>query len=136
MGLQFKRRFWEEDEGIYSGITRTDLDIQQIVYPSTGYHSQKGVLVGYFMNLPRNPEFAIAMGKRKPAERLALALEQGSRIHPQYHKEFEAGFSVAWENVRYSKGGWAIWTDEIRNGPAVPDALSTRSRAVSSEATT
>ena len=114
MGLQFKRRFWEEDEGIYSGITRTDMDITQIVYPSSGYQSRKGVLVGYYQNVPTAPELAIAMGARSPAERLAVALEQGSRIHPQYRQEFEHGFSVAWQNVKYSRGGWAIWTDETR----------------------
>ena len=116
IGLQFRRRFWEEDDGIYSGISRTDLDITQIVYPSHGYQSQKGVLIGYYQNLPLAPELAMAMGERMPTERLAIALEQGSRIHPQYHKEFETGFSVAWQNVRYSKGGWAIWSDETRKG--------------------
>ena len=95
MGLQFKRRFWEEDEGIYSGITRTDLDITQIVYPSSGYHSQNGAPIGYCQNSQLTYEPAIAMAKRTPAERLAVALEQGSRIHPQYRTEFESAFSVA-----------------------------------------
>ncbi|MEP7306989.1 MAG: hypothetical protein ABJA98_15850 [Acidobacteriota bacterium] len=30
IGLPFKRRFWEDDDGSYSGISRTDLDITQI----------------------------------------------------------------------------------------------------------
>src|SRR6202035_1356679 len=30
IGLQFKRRFWEEDEAIYGGISYTDMPIQQI----------------------------------------------------------------------------------------------------------
>ena len=30
-GLQFRRRFWEEDEGIFGGISYTDLPIRQIV---------------------------------------------------------------------------------------------------------
>ena len=34
IGLQFKRRFWEEDEAIYGGISFTDLPIQQIAYPN------------------------------------------------------------------------------------------------------
>ncbi len=117
-GLQFARRFWEEDEGIYSGITRTDLDITQIIYPSHGYHSTKGVLIGYYQNSQTEPALAVAMGNRSPAARIALAVEQGSRIHPQYHREFEHGFSVAWQNVKYSQGGWALWTDETRKGDA------------------
>ena len=39
IGMQFKRRFWEEDEQIYGGITYTDLPIWQIGYPSTSYDS-------------------------------------------------------------------------------------------------
>ena len=34
-GLQFTRRFWEEDEHIFGGISYTDLPIRQISYPST-----------------------------------------------------------------------------------------------------
>jgi monoamine oxidase len=113
IGLQFKRRFWEEDDGIYSGITRTDLDITQIVYPSYGYLSKKGVVIGYYQTGP----LAAAMGELKPADRLAKALEQGSQIHPQYKKEFETAFSVSWQNVRYSKGGWAQLSEETRKGP-------------------
>ncbi len=30
IGLQFKRRFWEEDEGIYGGITHTNNQLTQI----------------------------------------------------------------------------------------------------------
>ncbi len=33
IGLQFKRRFWEEDEHIYGGISYTDLPITNIGYP-------------------------------------------------------------------------------------------------------
>ena len=46
-GLQFRRRFWEEDEHIFGGISYTDLPIRQISYPSTGYNAGgKGVLLG------------------------------------------------------------------------------------------
>ena len=47
VGLQFRRRFWEEDERIYGGITHTDLPISTIGYPMTGYfESRGGVLLG------------------------------------------------------------------------------------------
>jgi monoamine oxidase len=45
-GLQFNRRFWEEDEDIFGGITNTNQDITQIWHPSTGYLSNKGVMLG------------------------------------------------------------------------------------------
>jgi monoamine oxidase len=49
IGLQFKRRFWEEDEAIYGGITSTDLPIRNIGYPCSDYGSTgKGVLLGAY----------------------------------------------------------------------------------------
>lgn len=39
VGLEFKRRFWEQDDQIYGGISYTDQAISQISYPSTGYQS-------------------------------------------------------------------------------------------------
>jgi monoamine oxidase len=50
VGLQFKRRFWEEDEQIYGGITYTDLPIGQISYPSSRFFAAgKGVLLGAYI---------------------------------------------------------------------------------------
>ncbi|HEV8396148.1 MAG TPA: flavin monoamine oxidase family protein [Vicinamibacterales bacterium] len=112
IGLQFKRRFWEEDDGIYGGISHTDQDIEQVVYPSTGYLGQKGILVGYYQLNGR--AHATAMGQRTPTERTQVALGQGELIHPQYRKEFETAFSVAWEHVRWNRGGWAQMAPDSR----------------------
>ena len=38
VGLQFSRRFWEEDEHIYGGISYTDQPIRQIAYPNYGFN--------------------------------------------------------------------------------------------------
>ncbi len=103
IGLQFKRRFWEEDHQIYGGATKTDMDITQIVYPSTGFLGKKGTLVGYYLQ----GQSGRPIGEMPPSERLALALEQGGRIHPQYPAEFEHGFSVAWHKVKWNKGSWS-----------------------------
>jgi monoamine oxidase len=110
IGLQFSRRFWEEDESIFGGITKTDQEIAQIVYPSTAYLGRKGVLIGYYQNGAN----AAAMAKRTPAERQETALEQGERIHPQYRKHFENAFSVSWQNVPWSRGGWAQYSPDAR----------------------
>ena len=93
IGLQFKRRFWEQDDEIYGGRSWTDQEVGQIIYPSHGFNSSKGVLVGYCL------DFGRTMRDRAPAERQRLALEQGARIHPQYTTEFETGFSVSWSRV-------------------------------------
>ena len=112
IGLQFKRRFWEEDEAIYGGISYTDLPIQQIAYPNTGFNGTgKGVLLGaYLFGGPNAYEFT-AMS---PAERIAQAVELGGKIHPQYRTEFENGVAVAWHRVPFTLGCAGNWTEKAR----------------------
>lgn len=111
VGLQFKRRFWEEDEHIYGGITYTDLPIRVIAYPNTGYHSAgPGVLLGGYMFGPNAFEFT----SLAPADRVRQAVEYGAQIHPQYKTEFQNGISVAWHRVPWTLGCLGVWTDERR----------------------
>ncbi|MHC5937278.1 flavin monoamine oxidase family protein [Nostoc sp.] len=107
-GLQFRRRFWEEDEKIFGGITWTDQEISQIWYPSEGYLSNKGILVGYYQFDDTK------VGPLTPKQRLALAVEQGSNIHPQYRNEFENGVTVYWPTIPYNLGGWAFYIKDAR----------------------
>ncbi len=53
IGLQFKRRFWEQDDEIYGGRSWTDQDVGQLIYPSHGFGGSKGVLVGYYLDFGR-----------------------------------------------------------------------------------
>jgi monoamine oxidase len=110
IGLQFKRRFWEEDEGIYGGITHTNNQLTQIFYPSYDYLSGKGILIGYY----NFNEKAVATGNLSYDEREQLALDKGSLIHPQYRQEFETSFSVSWHKTKYNLGGWALYSQEER----------------------
>jgi monoamine oxidase len=88
IGMQFKRRFWEQDDEIYGGRSWTDQEVGQIIYPSHGFGGSNGVLVGYYL------DFRGTMRKRAPEEIQRLALEHGTRVHPQYPAEFENAFSV------------------------------------------
>jgi monoamine oxidase len=110
IGLQFGRRFWEQDDQIFGGTTRTTLDITQIVYPSAGYLSKKGIVIGYYIN----GQGAAAVGELSPAERLKKAMDEGGQIHPQYASAFEHAFSIAWQKVAYSQGGWAQFNEAQR----------------------
>ena len=112
VGLEFKRRFWEEDERIYGGVTYTNLPIQQISYPSYGYlRNGPGVLLGaYAVNSTNSYSFS----SMTPSERVRVALELGSQIHPQYKKEFLNGFSLAWHRVPWMLGCRALWNDTLR----------------------
>ena len=111
IALQFKRRFWEQDEAIYGGISYTDLPIDRIAYPSHGYGTAgKAVLLAAYTFGPNAYEFT-AMS---PAERIRVALDFGSQVHPQYKAEFDQGFSVGWHRVPYTMGCAGAWSDDAR----------------------
>ena len=109
-GLEFKRRFWEQDERIYGGISYTDLPIEMISYPSGGLFT-KGpavLLGGYTWDDAQAFEF----NAMQPEDRVKWAVEFGSRIHPQYPQEFNSGVSVVWHKVPWVLGCFGIWRDK------------------------
>lgn len=111
VGLEFKRRFWEQDEQIYGGISVTDQPITQVSYPSHGYQSDgPAVMLGAYMFGEPAYEFA----GMDPDERVQAAIEQGSRIHRQMRDEFKSGASVAWSRVPWTLGCCGIWSEETR----------------------
>src|SRR3954463_12126721 len=80
VGLQFKRRFWEQDDQIYGGHTYTNQPNSIIGYPMWDYFSKgKGVLLGaYTFGQP-----AFIAAAKAPEDRIKDALECGAQIHPQ-----------------------------------------------------
>ncbi len=111
IGLEFKRRFWEEDEQIYGGITFTDLPISVMSYPSHGYFSAgPAVVLGGYMFGPAAYDFA----GMEPAERVRAAVAQGAQIHEQYPEEFANGVGVAWSRMPWTLGCCSMWSEEAR----------------------
>lgn len=112
VGLQFKRRFWEEDEHIFGGISYTDLPIAQISYPSTNFNlGGKGVLLGAYT---WNTAASYELSSLSAADRVKQAVELGAQIHPQYKDEFENGVSWAWHRSPFTLGCAGDWTPEAR----------------------
>jgi monoamine oxidase len=111
VGLEFKRRFWEQDDVIYGGISYTDLPINSISYPSTNFGDKgPGVLLGAYAFGPTAFEFTA----KSPKERVEAAVQYGSRIHPQYLEEFSNGVAVGWHRVPWAHGCYGTWTTESR----------------------
>lgn len=100
IGLQFSRRFWEEDDRIYGGISWTDQPINEVYYPSHGFFQPKGVLIGYYMFGPASDQVT----QMTPEARIEYALSQGESLHPQYRATFENAISVNWNTVPHIKG--------------------------------
>ena len=127
VAFEAKRRFWEEDERIYGGISWTTQDITQIWYPSTGLQTPRGILVGaYIWTASIGETFA----RLSPRERLELALAQGEKLHPTYrggHAPWRLGLLgkdtvLGGGMVRMDAGGEAVSLSGAAGAgwPAVP----------------
>jgi monoamine oxidase len=112
VALQFKRRFWEEDDGIYGGVSWTDGPIRLISYPSNDLARKgRGILLGAYLFGGPN---SFAYSAMSSVQRIETALQFGARVHPQYRAEYENGISVAWHRVPFSMGCSGLWTDAKR----------------------
>jgi monoamine oxidase len=111
VGLQFRRRFWEQDESIFGGVSFTDLPNALIGYPNTGYFSDgPGVLLGAYTFGPNSYQYAAL----PPEDRIRNTVQYGRQIHPQYEAEFQHGVAVAWHRVPWTLGCAGHWSDELR----------------------
>jgi monoamine oxidase len=102
MGLQMKRRFWEEDDRIFGGHLYSNLPFGEFSYPSNGYFGQKGVLLGFYGNGHMSDVVDMPVNAR-----VDHVLTHASKVHPQIRKEFESAYAVFWEKVQYSLGAFS-----------------------------
>lgn len=103
MGLQMRRRFWEDDDRIFGGHLYSNLPIGEFSYPSNDFFTQKGILLGLYSN-GRVGNLQEAPVK----ERVEHVLTHASKVHPQIRAEFESAYAVWWPRVKYSLGGYAM----------------------------
>ncbi|MGI4793897.1 MAG: flavin monoamine oxidase family protein [Janthinobacterium lividum] len=112
VGLEMKRRFWEQDNQIYGGHSFTSQSISQISYPSYGFFKKgPAVVLGAYAG----GAAAYAFGGMTPEQRVEEALKQGSVFHPDsYRKEFMNGTAVAWSRVPWIAACASSWRDDLR----------------------
>ena len=103
--FQFRRRFWEDDDGIFGGGTVTDLPIRVVYYPDHGRETGRGVVLASYTW----SEDAQRWGSLSPADRLTQALEDLAEIHPQAIEEFEVGASKMWHDDEFAGGAFALF---------------------------
>jgi monoamine oxidase len=109
LGIEYGRRWWEEDLRIYGGITNSNLDTVNTWYPSYGFHGDRGTVISYY-NTGAN---ANTYGALTPPARLQRAVAQGTKIHGDvYGKDIEASFSVNWMGTKYSEASWISWPSQ------------------------
>jgi len=106
--FQCRRRFWEEDEGIFGGGTLTDRPVRNIYYPEHGRETGRGVLIASY-TWAQDAERWQSLSE---ADRITQALENVAEIHPQVKKEFEVGVSHMWHDDEFAGGAFALFEPE------------------------
>ena len=59
-------RFWESDDNIFGGLAWTDKLNENVMYPSGGYNSPKGVLVGGLCRRLDSPGQSAGLRRAQP----------------------------------------------------------------------
>jgi len=103
--FQCRRRFWEDDEGIFGGGTVTDLPIRVMFYPDHGRETGRGVILASYTW----SEDAQRWGSLSAADRICQALDDVKEIHPQIADEFEIGVSKMWHDDEFAGGAFALF---------------------------
>jgi monoamine oxidase len=106
--MQFRRRFWEQDDGIYGGGSVTDMAIRNVYYPDHGRQSGRGVVLASYTW----SEDAQRWGSLAPDDRITQALENLAVLHPQAPHEFECGASKMWHDDEFAGGAFALFDPE------------------------
>jgi len=104
-------RFWESDERLYGGLAWTDRLNENVIYPSSGINSAKGVLVAAYVagwTHQDNPQRFAALSHE---ERLRISRESIEALHPGKSRLLSKGVTVGWGLVPWSEGVGAIGPD-------------------------
>jgi monoamine oxidase len=103
--LQFRRRFWEDDDEIFGGGSVTDLAVRNVYYPDHGRDTGRGVVLASYTW----GEDAQRWGSLTPEDRLVQALEDVTRIHPRAAEDYEVGASKMWHDDEFAGGAFALF---------------------------
>jgi monoamine oxidase len=102
------RRFWEQDYGIYGGISWIKGITNMVWYPSAGLFDDQGVVLGAYTSGVNGSK----MAAHPLARQFELTREVIERLHPGRGRELRRPLGVAWAKVPYSLGEAAHWRPE------------------------
>ena len=103
-------RFWEDDN-IFGGLAWTDRLNENVMYPSEGIGSAKGVIIGAYCAGWTHQDTPDSFAALSHEERLRISRESIEALHPGRSHLLAKGVSVAWGLTPYSEGVGALWGD-------------------------
>ncbi|MDG1996473.1 MAG: flavin monoamine oxidase family protein [Emcibacteraceae bacterium] len=120
IGLQFTRRFWEEDDTIYGGSSFSDMDGHyQTSYPSANLFGKHGDV------MLANYKFgggSVELSNMSIAERIEHTLAIGEKLHPgNFRKHYNGqAISKAWHKDRFALGGASSYRSNRQRTKNIP----------------
>jgi monoamine oxidase len=115
-------RFWEDD-GVYGGLAWTDKLNENVIYPSSGFHSPRGVIVGAYVAGWTHQDTPAAFTKLPIAEQIRISASSIEALHPGKSALLEKPVVVNWGQVPYSEGVGALWDGDGRRTGAYLELL-------------
>jgi len=118
-------RFWESDEGIYGGNAWTDRLNENVMYPSSGFHDERGVIVGAYVAGWTHQTTPEAFVKLPIAEQIRISAGSIEALHPGKSKLLTAPVAINWGQVAFSEGVGAVGRDfgADKRGPDYDELL-------------
>jgi monoamine oxidase len=104
-------RFWETDDNIFGGLAWTDRMNENVMYPSGGIGTAKGVIVGAYCAGWTHQDTPDSFAALSHEERFRISRECLEALHPGRSHLLGKGVTVAWGLTPYSEGVGALWPD-------------------------
>jgi monoamine oxidase len=99
-------RFWEAEQ-IYGGLSFGGPATGVVWYPSSGFQSDRGIIIGAYVSGKRAATFeALSISTQ-----IAMARDAVNKLHPGHGVDLGAPIAVDWNKVPYSLGPWMHWSD-------------------------
>ncbi len=97
-------RFWERDQDIYGGLAWTDRLNENVIYPSHGFGSERGVIVGAYAAGWTHNDTPDSFAAKPIAEQIRISRDSIEALHPGRGRLLESPLAINWGQVRWSEG--------------------------------
>jgi monoamine oxidase len=101
------RRFWEQDNNIYGGLSFVRRPVDTIWYPSAGMFSETGIILGGY-GIENGSEFGALPDTES---KLAASRQSIELLHPGCSQELKNPIYVSWGHIPYNLGSWVSGLD-------------------------
>jgi monoamine oxidase len=99
-------RFWEAQQ-IYGGLSFGGAATGAVWYPSSGYQTARGIILGAYVAGKAGEAFeALPISKQ-----IAMARNAIDKLHPGHGVDLSTPVAVDWHKIPYNLGPWIHWSD-------------------------